>query len=82
MIISPRKILANPEILDYVEDPYVFVTQTEVWGTISREEVIDAINILYWRGWETVNIIYVGPHMSALVKNPRAKQKNQPEIEG
>ena len=76
MIISPRKILANPEILDHVEDPYVLVVQTEAWALISPAEVIDSINILYWRGWETINITSEGSRMSALLKNPHAKQKN------
>jgi hypothetical protein len=76
MIVSPRKILANPEILDHVEDPYVVVTRIER-GLPNNEEVLEAINILYWRGWETVNITFnTQERMHALLKNPRAKRKN------
>ena len=75
MFVSPKRIIENPAIMDYIEDPYVVVTHTE-WGLASNDEVLDAINILYWRGWETVNITFAQTKMAPLLKNPRAKQKN------
>lgn len=78
MFISPRKILKKPEIMDHIADPYVVVTHTE-WGLPNNEEVLDAVNILYWRGWETINISFAQMKMAALVKNPRAKQKKVDE---
>jgi hypothetical protein len=83
--IPASDILEDPDLMDRVEDPYVIVIQnTGLYKAGShRKNMLAAMTLMYDRGWETVNIsfdFHVG--LVALLKNPRAKNKNQPETEG
>jgi hypothetical protein len=79
MFISPKKILKSPAIMDQIEEPYVIVTHTGLLSTFgSNQDVLDAINLIYWQGWETVNFSFLGAQMNVMVKNPRPRRKNQP----
>jgi len=72
------EILEQPTLLDQVDDAYVVVIEDA--GPAHRD-VIEVMNMMHARGWDTVNITFLqsglqGRLMVALLKNPRAKQKN------
>jgi hypothetical protein len=79
-IINASKILEDPEMMDRVEDPYVVVSPDFALFSANNTNsaVIRVMTLMHARGWETVNISFSGQFgvMMALLKNPRAKQKN------
>jgi hypothetical protein len=72
--IDASKILEDPTLLDTAENLYVIVRNTSVMGTF--KDLIEAINILAERGWETVSISTDSGTMYALVRSPHFKRKN------
>ena len=80
--VYTSKILEHPEAMDIVEDPYVIVIENP--STSRHKDMISVMTILHARGWETVNISFSGQLgvMHALLKNPRAKRKNQSDTQG
>jgi len=88
------KILEHPEAMDLVEDPFVIVIENPSLPLITTkpwqyEDMASVMTLMHDKGWETVNITFehnsrnnVNGRMVALFKNPRAKRKNQPEMEG
>jgi hypothetical protein len=72
--INASKILADPTLLDTADNLYVMVTDTSVMGTYKN--MIEAINILAERGWETVSISADSGSMYGLVRSPHFKRKN------
>lgn len=70
------EILDQPTLLDHTEDAYVVVVEDR--GP-RHKDVIEIMNMMHLRGWDTVNISFIGIKMVALLKNPRAKQKNAGE---
>jgi hypothetical protein len=80
-------ILEHPERMDLVEDPYVIVVDNPQLKLFPKpyehQDMVSVMTLLHDRGWETVNISSAsGNFLVALFKNPRAKRKNQPEMEG
>jgi hypothetical protein len=82
-IIFASKILEDPDLMDRVDDPYVVVMPDTGFLSVKNKNVIKVMTLMHGRGWETVSTSFdshVG--LVALLKNPRAKNKNQPETEG
>lgn len=72
--IAASKILADPTLLDTADNLYVMMTDTSVMGTYKN--MIEAINILAERGWETVSISTDSGSMYALLRSPHFKRKH------
>jgi hypothetical protein len=72
--IDASKILVDPTLLDTAENLFVLLKDTSVLG--SYKNMIEAINILAERGWETVSIAPDNNSMYALVRSPHFKRKN------
>jgi hypothetical protein len=72
-------ILDDPEPMDHFEDPYIIVIEDPKFSLreYRHEDMASVITLLHGRGWETENIsVYMPGRLIALLKNPRAKQKN------
>lgn len=80
------KILEDPEVMDLVENPYVIVIEIprfQLLGQWLYKDMTSVITLMHAKSWETVNISFNSQNqIVALLKNPRAKQKNQPETQG
>lgn len=72
--IDASKILEDPTLIDTAENLYVIVRNMSVMGTY--KDLIEAINILAERGWETVSISTDNSYMYALCRSPHFKRKN------
>jgi hypothetical protein len=80
--IYASKILEHPEAMDLVEDPYVIVIEDPVsdWSLkpYKFQDMVSVMTLMHARGWETVNVTFSPARfLVALLKNPRAKFKNQ-----
>lgn len=72
--IDASKILADPTLLDTAENLYVIVRDTSIMGTYKN--LIEAINVLAERGWETLSVSSDSNYMYALCRSPHFKRKN------
>jgi hypothetical protein len=72
--IDASKIVEDPTLLDTAENIYVLVRDMSMMGTYKN--MIEAVNILAERGWETVSIATDNSYMYGLVRSPHFKRKN------
>jgi hypothetical protein len=72
--IDASKIIEDPSLIDTAENLYVIVSNMSVMGTYKN--LIEAINILAERGWETISISIDNGYMYALCRSPHFKRKN------
>ena len=77
--IEASKILEDPTLLDTAENLYVVLRNSSMLGTF--KDLIEAINILAERGWETVSISAESTTMYALCRSPHFKRKNMGAVE-
>jgi hypothetical protein len=77
--IDASKILEDPTLLDTAENLYVIVRDMSVMGTYKN--LIEAINIMAERGWETLSISIENNYMYGLVRSPHFKRKNRGDAE-
>jgi hypothetical protein len=77
-MLRASEILEKPTAMDRVEDAYVVVKEDQKWMRHNHKDLLQAMNMMNTRGWETINITFMQPGnvMVALLKNPRAKNKN------
>ena len=72
--IDASKVIEDPTLLDTADNLYVLVKNTSVMGTY--KDLIEAINVLAERGWETISISADSGTMYALCRSPHFKRKN------
>lgn len=78
--ISAGDIVKNPELVYQFTNYYILIRDTSMMATYRN--LIEAINLMAERGWETVSIAGGdGGNMFALCRNTRFKFKNQPADE-
>ncbi len=75
--ISASEIVKNPEMIYQFTNYYILIKDTSMMATYKN--LIEAVNILAERGWETVGIANDGGgSMYAMCRNTQYKFKNQP----
>jgi hypothetical protein len=72
--IDASRILDDPSLLDTADNLYVMIRDMSIRGTYKN--LIEAINILAEREWETVSIAADNNYMYALCRSPHFKRKN------
>lgn len=78
--ISASEIVKNPDIVYQFTNYYILIKDTSMMARY--KSLIEAINLMVERGWETESITNDGGGtMYALCRNTQYKFKNQPADE-
>jgi hypothetical protein len=75
--LSSTEIVKDPDSVFRFTNAYIMLHDTSIMG--SYKNMIEAMNLLAVRGWETLSIAVDNGTMYALCRNTHFKHKNEAE---